>query len=215
MSNYGCKSEEVGGYEGETYQVDLKKEMEALKNQFELYAPGTEGYGTDPNLTVYKNQSLVNESNVEMGKTIVYISDGDIEINHDILYPTAGYQTIQQIPKMVIFAKNVNIGCNVQQLDALIWAEGNVSTCDGQTPITSDMAKQEKYKNQLVVNGAIVAGSITLNRAYGAGSGKDSLTPAELFNYDSSLYLWSYSNAEAANSGQMTETSLIELAPRY
>lgn len=217
ISNYDC-NKSVGGFNETEYREDLRTEMDALHDRLVADYNNCSGEnGPAPalcSLYEFHTDAAVPATNLEQGKTVVYLADGDINITGDVKYQLFGYKTIQQIPKMVIFAKNVNIGCNVQRLDALIVAEDNVTTCGTSAPVQSPALEQDNSL-QLVVNGAIVSGTLTLNRSYGAATGADSITPAELFNYDSSLYLWSYRNAEAATSGQMTETSSKELAPRY
>ncbi|MBR2753748.1 hypothetical protein IKD82_01085, partial [Candidatus Saccharibacteria bacterium] len=77
---------------------------------------------------------------------------------------------------------------------------------------------------QLKVNGAIIANELKPNRTYGAATGKNSIIPAEIINFDPSLYLWnvktkstsgSETEGESSKHLDMEMTDIIEIAPRY
>ncbi len=73
------------------------------------------------------------------------------------------------------------------------------------------------------INGAMIAGeTVKFKRNYGAGTGANSMIPAEIINMDPSWYLWAgevmeTSGADEANedSGLMMPTYVNELPPRY
>ena len=68
--------------------------------------------------------------------------------------------------------------------------------------------------NQLKINGAVITGSLLANRTYGNGAGAYSVIPAEIINYDSTLYLWGMSRANAEASGKLDTVYIQELSPR-
>ena len=153
------------------------------------------------------------------GVTRVNIHNGDIWINDSITYGEGNnanlqYSSPQEIPKYIIYAKggNINIACNVKRIDAVLITDDDksIDTCYNGGDVNSGARS-----NQLVITGAAITGTLNLNRTYGTGIGRYSIAPAELINYDSSLYLWANAQSEGATSGQMSETAIRELAPRY
>ena len=127
------------------------------------------------------------------------------------------YNNFVDIPKLIIRADNININCNVTRIDAVLIADklqsgsiaGNVNTCANSVNV-NDAARF----NQLKINGAIITGSLTANRTYGAGIGAYSVIPAEIVDYDTSLYLWGAPRADASASGKLDVIYLRELPPR-
>ena len=73
----------------------------------------------------------------------------------------------------------------------------------------------EARSKQLMINGSVISNTLTLGRTYGAATGKNSVVPAEIINYDTSLYLWANNQSSAKTSGKLAETYINELAPRY
>ena len=147
---------------------------------------------------------------IAAGVTHVVRADGDVRIEGDLNYnATASLSSAGQIPKLVIYANNITIGCYVNEVDAILIAEGNINTCpDGDINARS-------RSNQLNVRGMIIADSLELNRTYGTASGTYSGTPAEAINYDTSAILWGRYMAGSAESDTLTVTYQHELAPRY
>ena len=147
---------------------------------------------------------------IAAGVTHVVRADGDVRIEGDLNYnAAASLSSAGQIPKLVIYANNITIGCYVNEVDAILIAEGNVNTCpDGDINARS-------RSNQLNVRGMIIADSLELNRTYGTASGTYSGIPAEAINYDTSAILWGRYMAGSAESDTLTVTYQHELAPRY
>ena len=158
---------------------------------------------------------------------VVRIS-GNVNINSDIIYANGGYDSAGLIPKVVIYASgNININCRVNRVDAMLIAGGTVNTCviDENTRADrglkmvdgKDVPDYElgEYAKQLTINGVVVANRIELNRTYGAATGTNSGTPAEIINYDSSSILWGRAMADASESDVMSTVYMHELAPRY
>ncbi|MBR3115702.1 hypothetical protein IKF30_00515, partial [Candidatus Saccharibacteria bacterium] len=66
--------------------------------------------------------------------------------------------------------------------------------------------------------GAVIANKLILNRTYGAASGENSNIPAEIIDFDPSLYLWGGSSAGSEDEEDNVEIQSVyvrELAPRY
>ena len=146
-------------------------------------------------------------------------SDKDITINSNIIY-TGKYTELSKIPKVVIYANKVNISCGVTHIDALIIADRTVDTCPDSA---GNKINERKNSNQLVVNGAIIASKLAAHRTYGAATGSNSVVPAEIINFDPSLYMWGGDdNNEGDGDGNDSETGanslnvtyIRELAPR-
>ena len=162
----------------------------------------------------------------ELGSTIIpagqnqtYVIDASgktFTIDSNIQYAEL-YNNFTDIPKLIIRADNININCNVNRIDAVLIADkiqnntvaGNVNTCSNAGGV-DDSARS----NQLKINGAVITGSLTANRTYGAGVGAYSVIPAEIVDYDSSLYIWGSQRAEASASGKLDVIYLRELSPR-
>ena len=144
--------------------------------------------------------------------TMVVVSENDnITINSNITYQDNGYAKLEDVPKIIIYAKNdINIKCDVTRIDAVLIAEENINTCSD-----SDDINAEKNSKQLRINGSVISNTLSLNRTYGAAKGVNSVIPAEIVNYDTSLYLWANKQADVTTSGKMTEAYIGELAPRY
>lgn len=166
------------------------------------------------------NEELIGEqiiSNVE--DSVLYKNkNGDITIGGDIKYDgSKSYDTLESIPKVIIYANNINIKCNVVRVDAILMAKGNINTCP-------DGGEGKKANStQLRINGAVIAGgTLILNRTYGAATGKDSIKSAEIINMDPSWYLWAAdiipeitSETNGSTNDILVPTYMRELPPRY
>ena len=149
---------------------------------------------------------------IETGTFVYKTPDGsdDFAINNNIVYADIEHSTFADIPKVIIYAKgNINIKCGVERVDAVLIANGNVNTCsDGGSD------NDEKRSKQLRVNGSIIARKLILGRTYGAATGNASIVPAEIINYDSSLYLWANNGirTDGGDSNDYDEVYRAELA---
>ncbi len=181
-------------------------DKEVVRGDFEIEDPESEGLNFGPNAKK------------------MYVIDGDIIINKDIMY-SGEYETLESIPKVIIYANNIIINCNVERIDAILIAEGNIETC----PFAEGDEKKDNLGSparsvQLRINGAVIAGgSVSFDRSYGAATGANSIIPAEIINMDPSWYLWAAdvklnnttSTAGTKNDGLMIPTYVRELPPRY
>ena len=115
------------------------------------------------------------------------------------------------MPQIIIYGNNINIQCGVEEIDAVLIAEGAVRTC-ADAPENVDA---EARSVQLNVRGMIIADKIEPGRTYGTAWGKQSNIPAEAINYDTSTMLWGRYMAGAGVSDTLTTVYQHEIAPRY
>lgn len=160
---------------------------------------------------------------VGQNETHLIDADGTVTITSDIKYSDSQYRLLREVPKVIIFAKDVHIKCSVSEVDAVIVATGTVNTCyDADGNNYNDPARQ----NQLRIFGTVMADKIVLGRTYGAaanktGEEKDKYgipsdgAAAEIFDYDSSLLLWSEFMSGSGESDTLNTVYQRELAPRY
>lgn len=173
------------------------------------------------------DDQVLTDSVMDSSKGVrVLQADGNIAIEGNLVYNDAEkYQTFAMVPKLVVYAKNIYINCEVGRIDALLVAEGEVKTCvedeNGNEP---ELITSESRSNQLKINGAVLANKISLGRTYGAATGANSIVPAEIINFDPTLYLWAKDeetgvnsdwneDAESVSSG-LTMSYTHELSPR-
>ena len=153
--------------------------------------------------------SEVGETTVEGSGIYLYQNNDDINIKGNITYKNEGYDKLTTIPKVIVYAKgDIIIDCSVTEIDAVLIADGAVKTCN------SDDIDARENSNRLYIFGAIIADSLTVNRTYGAATGANSIIPAEIVNFDPTLYLWGNVNMEASGSSNITTTYVRELSPR-
>ena len=141
---------------------------------------------------------------------VVKATDGTVTISGDIRYYAAGMTSSGQVPKVIIYGKNINIACGVNRIDAMLIAENQVTTCYENPAINSS-----ERARRLTINGAVVANKVDLGRTYGNSVGNGSGTPAEIINYDTTSLIWGRFMAGSSESDTMTVTYQHELAPRY
>ena len=159
--------------------------------------------------------------NIPKNKTVL-VHANNITIAGDITYQDSeAYDKLIATPKIVIYAnQTLKINCGVRRVDAVLMAK-NVETCGN-----SDNINAEINSNQLKVYGAILTEKLIANRTYGAAAGVNSMVPAEIIDFDPTLYLWSGVNraVDGSEGGEETEKNnglnvdtvyVRELAPRF
>jgi len=178
------------------------------------------------------------------GQTQVIHATGSVTITGDIKYSRDEYRTAVEIPKIIIYAEeNINIDCGVKRIDAVLIA-GKDNSRDGIVYTCYDSSGEDSVEsaNQLKIFGTVISNKLVPRRTYGAAAGKyvnseqsgqaggatgqtfdygipdgsaASVVPAEIIDYDTSLYLWGAPRADASASGKLDITYQTELAPRY
>lgn len=169
-------------------------------------------------------------SKASIGDTIadntmrVISSNGNITISAndgDLIYLNNSYLTFEQMPKLVIYAKNnIYIDCNINRIDALLIADNNVVTCNNfgdeltNNNITNHI-NEPANSRQLYINGTIIAKKLVANRTYGAAAGANSIIPAEIVNFDPTLYQFGGSDKSNGDAtGRLDITNIYEVSPR-
>ena len=179
-------------------------------NNSSQYVETTSSNGKKTRYTYGSAGFTLSGATVASGVTHVVRSDGDITISGNIDYQDAAYFALEQIPKLVIYAKNIYINCSVKRVDAVLLAENDINTCSNSGDINA-----QANSNQLKIRGAIVANKLKLNRTYGATTGTNSKIPAEIIDYDTSLILWAALEMDVSDTYTLNVTYQRELAPRY
>ena len=156
------------------------------------------------------NQTSIKLNEVSgLGKneTLVILGDGaNVVIAGNLTYDeNETYRTMDEVPKMVIDAEAIEIKSNVGRVDGLLIAD-RVNTC----ALSDGQSSEECEGAQLVINGAVVTGTLGEGRSYG-DSGDN---PAVKINFDPSLYLLK-SYAKFSNNNTFRAINTVELAPRY
>ena len=178
---------------------DLIERFKDAKDSKISYENKTSDYTTNENIIVDKGLTRVIDAK---GYTIT--------INQDINFlSNQTYISMEEIPKLILFAKNIEITCNVTRIDAVLIAEKDINTCSNSNDINSEMNSR-----QLMINGSIISNTLSANRTYGAAKGANSIIPAEIINYDTTLYFWGGNKADITNSGKLFTTYLHDVSPR-
>ena len=176
-----------------------------------------------------------NLSNVVPGTSVLCLSDTTVTISQDIVID-GGFSNISDLPQVIIMAPNIIISENVERVDAWlvtarsaraggdmsmgadqIWglaeggAIGHVYTCDSRTAVTT--VSDRVCNRPLIINGPVIVGTALHNiRTGGAGIGRESANPSEVFNLRADTYLWLHYRIQ---DNRAAHTSVVfELAPR-
>jgi hypothetical protein len=151
---------------------------------------------------------------------VINAPNADVTITGDITYTDGPYQTIYDIPQLIIIAKNIYINPNVKNVDAWLIAQGTTKSGTGVLDtcrISSDYTTQLTAgvcNLPLQVNGPIMCQHLWLRRTYGLDKDDGTAgTPAETFNLRPDAYLWSF--GRASSTGQIHTGYSQELPPRF
>lgn len=158
------------------------------------------------------------------GRNVVIRSRGAVKVSGDLLY--GAISKASQVPQLVIYARSIIIEPGVKEVNAWLITpnDGYVSTCGdvvGPDRWLTNLSVSDCNKNQLKINGPIMAGHLYLRRTYGGqhdspAQNNHSMhpgTPAEILNLRADAYMWGYNYSK--NSGAIRTVNLKELPPRY
>ena len=207
FANVDCINGSVGNLNKESLSSSANSNKSALIAKFN----DTES----AEYTLEQHNEILDSYNIgameiAKGETkIITVQNGTAKINGNIKYTNDSYTTMAEIPKLIIYAKNIEIDCAVERIDAVLIADGSVNTCN-----SGDVNLQQN-STQLKINGSVVSDTIDLNRTYGAATGANSIIPAEIVNYDTSLYLWANQRSDITKTGKIMTAYQHELSPRY
>lgn len=158
----------------------------------------------------------ISGGSIDKGKTIIIIATGKVTVQSDIKYTSVPLSGVEEIPQVVIVAKDIDIDESVKNIDAWLIADSNsgvINTC-AQVPNTQDLTF-DKCKNPLTVNGPVVTNRLLLHRTNGSkGTTSDTLgEPAETFKNMGESYLWAWNYFR--NNNGLISTKQTELPPRF
>jgi len=140
---------------------------------------------------------------------IINAPSSTVNISANIKYSDGPYTKTNDIPQVVIIAKNINIAEGVTNIDAWLVAKDTINTCSGVGANLSSTVCNQK----LTVNGPLMAGKLLLRRTAGAGVGDTTGYPAEVFNLRADTYIWASTHAKT--NGVIKSVYTTELPPRY
>ena len=169
---------------------------------------------------------------IDKNRTFLISATGDVNIKGNIKYKDEDdepYTMLAEIPKVIIYAQNINISCKVEEVDAILITRsgGKVNTCSEYVK-DSEEPNAEERSNQLKIFGTVMANKIYLGRTYGAAAWDGRKVPdddgvkkttdaeaAEVFDYDSTIPMWSEYMSGAVETDTLQIVYQHELAPRY
>lgn len=143
--------------------------------------------------------------NIAPGRSVVIVASGTVTITGDINYSNGTLTSLNEIPQVVIIAKNINIHDNVGNIDSWLVASDTINTCNN---FTGNLTTG-KCGGVLTVNGPVVTNHLIFNRTGGDGAGD----PAERFNLRPDAYMWAELQASGSNKAQTVYS--IEQPPRF
>lgn len=153
---------------------------------------------------------------------VINAGNYDVTIASNIVYATSNgtgnLNRANEIPQVVIIARNIIINDNVSQVDSWLVATGTgangyLKTCDAPGVTEPAQLRDGVCNTPLRINGPVVANHLQMYRTAGAGTGGASDDPAEVFNLRPDAYLWARSYQLEAGVAQTVDVK--ELPPRY
>ncbi|HMS93296.1 MAG TPA: hypothetical protein PKD28_02790 [Candidatus Saccharibacteria bacterium] len=176
--------------------------------------------------TATASLNITGTGQVQPGRwLVIHRPNSDVTITSNIEYTGGNLSNIDQIPQIVIIARNITIASNVTRVDAWLVASRDIATCNeggdatnlrstytaATTRLTTAMCNQA-----LTINGPVIADKLYLRRTAGSGTGPASGDPAETINFRADAYLWAQRNGlDDRASSPFHTVSIQELPPRY
>ncbi|MFZ1250354.1 MAG: hypothetical protein WAR37_02815 [Candidatus Microsaccharimonas sp.] len=158
-------------------------------------------------------------ADISAGRSVVINAPNvDVTITSDIRYTTASLTKIQDIPQVVIIARNIIIADSVTQIDSWLIAsgsgtEGRLNTCGAGAVGEATQVNTTICTQKLVINGPIQANHLLMRRTAGAEAGLAAGDPAEVFNLRADAYIWG--GAYSPGTGRIPTVVTKELPPRF
>jgi hypothetical protein len=225
LTNTDCSSNSLGNFSTNVANNVLLRygkdnSTTAATGNINLHDYNNQG---DHIITISGNSAISNSSTEVRPKTLIVLNiTGKATIKSNITYHNGPYSGINELPQVIIVAKDIDIDPNVTRIDAWLVATGGaddgtsspkgvINTCTSVSDYGSLDANT--CSNPLIINGPVMAGQIKLHRTYGAGTGSASATPAEIFNLRTDTYMWAYYQAQEFSQSIVTYSR--EVAPRY
>jgi hypothetical protein len=202
-----CTTSKVGSYKPKQTLPDISSAFLVNKGTFTGL-----GDANNPGTYTAASDFSIGGGTIAKGKWLVINAPtATVTITGSITYDNANLSSINDIPQLVIIAKNILIQNSVQNIDAWLVASGNINTCSDV--IETAPLNEATCANRLTVNGPVVAAKLFLRRTFGAGIGATTGDPAEVFNLRPDAYLWAI--ARSSESGRIQTVYTQELPPRF
>ena len=141
---------------------------------------------------------------------LTIIVDGNVQINNNISYDT-NYGNRSGIPSFALIATgNIYVAEGVNQLDGLYVSNRTFSTCSNGSTLFNPALTKDTCKNQLTINGALVANEVYFRRTKGNVGDP---TPAEQLSFLPELYL--SPPPSTSTLVDLTRTGFLDLPPVF
>jgi hypothetical protein len=175
--------------------------------------PSAIDVGGQPSGTIHMAGNHTFHGTVPNGAQQIYLVEGDVTIDNTGIKYTDSYNSLGDVPSLVIIATgNILVRDSVTQMDGVFVAKNTFNTCSNAP---SGNLSVNDCKEQLVINGSVIAGNMNLVRTYGADGGNDAdrKRPAEIFNTGAELYLRNALTGDSVNTLRVVDEK--DLPPRY
>ena len=141
---------------------------------------------------------------------LTIIVDGNVQINNNISYDT-NYGNRSGIPSFALIATgNIYVAEGVTRLDGLYVSNKTFSTCSNNNNLRLPVLTKDTCKNQLTINGALVANEVYFRRTNGNVGDP---TPAEKLSFLPELYL--SPPPSTSTLVDLTRTGFLDLPPVF
>ena len=141
---------------------------------------------------------------------LTIIVDGNVQINNNISYDT-NYGNRSGIPSFALIATgNIYVAEGVTRLDGLYVSNKTFSTCSINNNLRLPVLTKDTCKNQLTINGALVANEVYFRRTNGNVGDP---TPAEKLSFLPELYL--SPPPSTSTLVDLTRTGFLDLPPVF
>ena len=175
-----------------------------------------------PPAVYYATSNITLASKTGMNsQVIIYAAGYTVTINGNLTYKTTGINTFKDAPSLIIIADRIKINAAVTQVDGILFAKTALTTCGeagfkdtgvNAGAISDDLVAGVCKANQLLINGAVIAGELTVARTKGGSTSADK--PAEVFLLRPEAFLTPYANGAADDTVLVTKLE-YEMPPRY
>lgn len=223
-SGTGCQSNAIGSYVSNTTAPNVASRFPVMGNingaavDLKDLASARAYSVSNATLNVSSTQPVGGDG-AGKGKWIV-INDPEatITITGNINYATATLNGIDDIPQVIIIAKNILIADSVTNVDAWLIAvgagnNGYINTCSSIAAGSPNAINSNNCNQLLTINGPVQANKLYMYRTAGSGVGVDVGNPAERFNLRGDAYLWA--SVYGSSTDRLTTVSTKELPPRF
>ncbi len=141
---------------------------------------------------------------------LTIVVNGNVQINQNISYDTT-YGNRSGIPSFALIATgNIYVAEGVTQLDGLYVSNKTFSTCSNGSTLFNPALTKDTCKNQLTINGALVANEVYFRRTSGNVGNP---TPAEQLSFLPELYL--SPPPSTSTLVDLTRTRFLDLPPVF